>query len=212
MLAAAISFSKKAALAKTSQLALSMSFNTFTSIFLGSTTSPIVAAQGSTANTFMEVAKLILEYLKVLAWPLIVISLIYSYRSQIGKLLTNFSEADSLTVEVLGQPLKMNKTKTSETLNEIISEMKTIVKEITPEDRKKLEEIMNASSCIYSVKDKFPDFDRKEGNKSHETLRKFREAQFIRPQGGGQWEEKKKIEIKPFGRLMWDQVGPKKLF
>ena len=51
------------------------------------------------------------------------------------------------------------------------------------------------------------------GGEEHGTLRKLRDAQFIRPAEGGSWNGEKHVEIKRFlGSLMWDKIGERTLF
>jgi len=91
-----------------------------------------------------------------------------------------------------------------------LSEMRTIVAILSEDQRTVLRRIMSAMADSLTVQDVFPKFQR--GTPEHETLRRLREAQFIRPKGGGPWRAESQIEVKPFGRLMWDKVGEEQLF
>jgi len=92
-------------------------------------------------------------------------------------------------------------------LGELLQELRTLTRSISPGEREKLREIMAAPSGTYTVQQLFPAFDRAPGNPDHATLRKLRDAQFIRPEEGGNWKRDKRIGIKPFGRLVWHYLG-----
>lgn len=97
-----------------------------------------------------------------------------------------------------------------ETLGSLVAEMRAIAGTLGESERKKLREIMAAPTDTLTVAAVFPDFSRE--TPAHETLRKLRDAQFIRPTERGRWESRKHISVKPFGRLMWEKVGEEKLF
>ena len=95
-------------------------------------------------------------------------------------------------------------------LDEILKEMRRILQHLTPAEQKILHKIMASPSGSIAVVELFPGFQKE--SKEHQTLRALRSAQFIRPVRGGSWSSGKKIEIKTFGKLMWDKVGEKRLF
>ena len=96
------------------------------------------------------------------------------------------------------------------TLSDIVGEMKKIVSALRTDEREVLRKVMSSVSGSFVVAEIFPHFIR--GSEAHQTLRRLRDAQFIRPLKGGPWEENKHIEIKAFGNLMWQKIGEKKLF
>ncbi|MEW6491732.1 MAG: hypothetical protein AB1589_04170 [Cyanobacteriota bacterium] len=218
-LATSVTLFSKDALAVTPRLVPSVLSTTSTAGSPGSTTLPtparqhnIGATQSNSENIYLEIAKVGLDFLKAWAWPLVVIYLIHSFKPQIAGVLENFYRAEKLKINVLGQEIELTTTEASKTLEELVGAIKSIVKEITPDERKQLEQIMQAESGRYTVKDVFPNFNRAEDNAALKTLRKFRDAQFVRPQGGGQWQREKGIEIKPFGKFIWEKVGSENLF
>jgi hypothetical protein len=89
----------------------------------------------------------------------------------------------------------------------MLSELEENTSDITPAEILKLKQIMSSPSGRYQVCDHFPAFARAETNASSKTLRKLRDAQFIRPQEGGAWKENKQVEIKRFGELVWRKLG-----
>jgi hypothetical protein len=206
-----ILFSKDA-LAVTPRLVPSVLSTTSAAASPGSKTSSPPATQPKSGNIDLEIAKVGLDFLKVLTWPLVVFYLVHSFKPQIAGVLENFYRAEKLKINVLGQEIELTTTEASKTFEELISEIKMIVNKITPDEREKLKQIMQEKSGRYTVKEVFQNFNREKDNAALETLRKFRDAQFVRPQGGGQWQIEKRIEIKPFGKLMWEKVGSEKLF
>ena len=96
------------------------------------------------------------------------------------------------------------------TLESLVEEMTTLTHKMSAEDRDLLEKIMAAESCSLRVSDLCEAFVR--DSSFHDSLRSLREAQFIRPAVGGRWRGNSIIQIKPFGAIMWKEVGPKKLF
>lgn len=91
----------------------------------------------------------------------------------------------------------------------LLHEMHTAAPFIHPEEREALRRIMIADGTV-TVADVFPDFAR--NSEAHNTLRKLRTAQFIRPADRDRWDADERIEIKPFARLLWDRVGEGRIF
>jgi hypothetical protein len=96
------------------------------------------------------------------------------------------------------------------TLADLVTEMRKIVSALRVDERDILRKIMAHPSGSLLVTDIFTSFKR--GTEKHQTLRRLRDAQFIRPAEGGPWEAHKHIEIKAFGKVMWDKIGEQKLF
>lgn len=113
-----------------------------------------------------------------------------------------------LNLGIISVKFKVNEAQT--VLQSLIDEMKVITSDLKIEEQDTLKKIMSKPSGSWLVSDLFSDFRR--GSRGHETLRLLRDSQFIRPKGGGRWEAGKTIEIKSFGKVMWDKVGPDKLF
>jgi hypothetical protein len=95
-------------------------------------------------------------------------------------------------------------------LKSIVDEMRTIASSLQPDEREKLRELMSKASGTLKVTDIYPHFQS--GTPEHDTLRRLRDAQFIRPLERGRWRPDSHIEIKIFGKLMWEKVGEDKLF
>jgi hypothetical protein len=95
-------------------------------------------------------------------------------------------------------------------LGDILREMRTITGALNTADREMLRHLMSRPSGSLKVIDIYPNFTRE--SDEHTALRRLREAQFIRPLGNGNWQAGKFIEIKSFGRLMWEAVGEQDLF
>jgi hypothetical protein len=98
----------------------------------------------------------------------------------------------------------------NQTLTSILDEMRLITSELRSDERQLLRKIMSSASGTFTVSELYLNFQK--GSEPHETLRRLRDAQFIRPLGGGRWEADKQIEIKAFGKLMWEKVREDKLF
>src|SRR5262245_47259299 len=73
-----------------------------------------------------------------------------------------------------------------QTFDSLLDEMQSITKGLGPDEREKLRRIMSQESGSFLVTDVFPDFRR--GSAAHDTLRRLRDAQFIRPVEGGPWQ------------------------
>ena len=98
----------------------------------------------------------------------------------------------------------------SATYSWLLLEMFAATPRLRPDERKVLRQIMTHESESLAVGDVFPEFTRE--SESHKTLRRLRAAQFIRPAKTGRWEANEKIEVKPFGWLMWNQIGENVIF
>lgn len=86
-----------------------------------------------------------------------------------------------------------------------LREMRSVARLLRADERVALRKIMSQESGTLTVADVFWDFTRE--SEAHKTLRRLRAAQFIRPARTGRWDAAEPIEVKPFGRLMWEQIG-----
>lgn len=92
----------------------------------------------------------------------------------------------------------------------LLEEMRAATPRLRPDERTLLRRIMASDNKALTVGDLFPDFRRE--HEAHKTLRRLRAAQFIRPAKTGRWEANEPIEVKPFGRLLWDHIGEAGIF
>ena len=86
-----------------------------------------------------------------------------------------------------------------------LREMRSVARLLRADERVALRMIMAHDSGSLTVGDVFREFARE--SEAHKTLRRLRAAQFIRPAKTGRWDASEPIEIRPFGRIMWDYVG-----
>jgi hypothetical protein len=114
-----------------------------------------VSTRKSFGGIAVELANLILEYLKVLVWPLITVLLILLFRKQIADILRNFSArmstAETLKLGIMGQEVEL-----SGTAKELIKEQAELLS--TPSDdisaQKRAEQI---EKSIKQLSDPFAD-------------------------------------------------------
>jgi hypothetical protein len=92
----------------------------------------------------------------------------------------------------------------------LLLEMFAATPRLRSDEREVLRQIMTHENESLTVSDLFPEFTRE--SESHKTLRRLRAAQFIRPAKTGRWDPNEKIEVKPFGWLMWNQFGEDIIF
>jgi|GEM_PF-2801008 len=92
----------------------------------------------------------------------------------------------------------------------LLEEMRAAIPRLRPDERTVLRRIMASENKTLTVGELFPDFRRE--HEAHKTLRRLRAAQFIRPANTGRWEVNEPIEVKPFGRLVWDHIGEAGIF
>lgn len=92
----------------------------------------------------------------------------------------------------------------------LLHEMKVAVPFLHANDREVLRKIMACEPATLTVAELFPDFER--GSEAHDTLRRLRTAQFIRPAGRDMWDRGSQIDIKPFARLAWNRIGEAGIF
>ena len=114
----------------------------------------------------------------------------------------------TLTLGIVSVKFKVDEL--NQTLESILSEMRSITSTLRIDEREVLQRIMNNRDKSLTVNDIYPNFKR--DTEEHKTLRRLRDAQFIRPSEGDGWESHKHVEVKAFGRLMWEKVGEDKLF
>jgi hypothetical protein len=88
--------------------------------------------------------------------------------------------------------------------------MKAAAPRLRPDERAVLRKIMAQPSCSLAVRDVFPHFKRE--SEEHKTLRRLRAGQFIRPAETGHWVPEERIELKPFGQIVWNHCGEENLF
>ena len=96
------------------------------------------------------------------------------------------------------------------TFSWLLTEMRAAVPRLRPDECEVLRKIMRHESGELTVQDVFPEFMRE--SEGHKTLRRLRAAQFIRPMKTGRWELNEPIEVKPFGRLIWNRGSEGGLF
>jgi hypothetical protein len=92
----------------------------------------------------------------------------------------------------------------------LLVEMRAALPRLRSDERSVLRQIMANESGSLKVSDVFPNFKRE--SEGHKTLRRLRAAQFIRPAKTGRWDADEKIEVKPFGWLVWNRSGEASLF
>jgi hypothetical protein len=92
----------------------------------------------------------------------------------------------------------------------LLVEMHAAIPRLRPDERAVLRRIMANESGSLTVSDVFPKFTRE--SEGHKTLRRLRAGQFIRPAKTGRWEPNERIELKPFGWLVWNRCGEAALF
>ena len=92
----------------------------------------------------------------------------------------------------------------------LLEEMRAATPRLRPDERAALRKIMSRESGSLTVGDVFPAFARE--GEAHKTLRRLRAAQFIRPARSGRWGPDEPIELKPFGKLMWNRIGEAAIF
>lgn len=92
----------------------------------------------------------------------------------------------------------------------LLVEMRAALPILRPDERAVLRRIMANESGSLKVSDLFSDFKR--DSEGHKTLRRLRAAQFIRPSRTGRWDADERIEVKPFGWLVWNRCGEASLF
>jgi len=96
------------------------------------------------------------------------------------------------------------------TFSWLLVEMHAALPRLRPDERAVLRRIMTNVSGSLTVSDVFPEFTRE--SEGHKTLRRLRAGQFIRPAKTGRWEPNERIELKPFGWLVWNRCGEASLF
>lgn len=87
----------------------------------------------------------------------------------------------------------------------LLEEARAFARNLRSGERALLRRIMAHRGEPLAVRDLFPGFVRE--SRGHRTLRRLRTAMLVRPQGGGCWQADSRIEVRPFGRLVWDRLG-----
>jgi hypothetical protein len=118
--------------------------------------------------------------------------------------------ASELTLDLGTVTMTCTTEEVAATFAWLLTEMQAAVPRLRPDERIRLRIIMSQESGTLTVGDVFPDFQR--DSEEHKTLRRLRAGQFIRPAVSGRWELDELIEVKPFGRLMWERVGEEGIF
>ena len=146
--------------------------------------------------------------MEAFAWPLavvvIVVAFMLLYHSPVGDMVRKVHHINWKEGIVVFRTNEIDQT-----LQGMLNELQESTKNIGEDEVLKLKEIMSRPSGTYTVQQLFPIFSHDDNNPALKTLRKLRDAQFIRPQDGGQWQKEKLIEIKPFGALIWRRLSDK---
>ena len=87
----------------------------------------------------------------------------------------------------------------------LLEEARAFARNLRPDERALLRRIMAHGGDPLAVRDVLPGFARE--SPGHRTLRRLRAAMLVRPRGGGCWLPGTRIEVRAFGRLIWDRAG-----
>jgi hypothetical protein len=98
----------------------------------------------------------------------------------------------------------------STALLSLLEEARAFARNLRPGERALVRRIMAHRGELLAVRGVFPGFARE--SRGHRTLRRLRAAMLVRPGGGGCWLPKSRIEVRLFGRLVWDQPGEAEFF
>jgi len=80
----------------------------------------------------------------------------------------------------------------------LLEEVDELIKNLDDKDKDLLEQVCRSNKI--TVEDLIPEFKR--DSPEHQSLRKLRDCQLIKPKEPGQWDSKKEIIVKPFGRIL----------
>lgn len=87
--------------------------------------------------------------------------------------------------------------------------MKPLIDTVPKDERQRILTAIQSSPRPLRVDEIFPGFTREthKDGLEQQILRNLREAQLIRPVGGGRWHGDSLVDLKEFGRIMLDYMG-----
>jgi hypothetical protein len=138
-----------------------------------------------------------IEQLALFAWPIVAILAAVLFYRQLSDLIgriTGLSYQDEK-----GRTIRLTASEVRGAALELVVEADAYIRDLGPDEKEILAKVVN-SVRTPKVKDIIPGFLR--GTKEHDSLRKLRDAQLIRPAGGGHFEADKHLEIKKFGQTL----------
>ena len=137
----------------------------------------------------------IIQLLKVLIVPAVVVFVIYLFREPLKNLI---GRSTNLRVKIPGDgEVEITAEQTKSIVEQMLKEVDNLIEDMTPEQCNEFLKFAAAGSAIQLA----DDFIR-ESDFHNKVLRPLRRRHLIRPTESGRWQSKKHIEITPFGRLV----------
>lgn len=137
------------------------------------------------------------EQLQIVAWPVLVLVAMIIFRTQLAHLITRIRGFKFHTKG--GQVFELSTTEVSSIAQDLLLETDALIRDLDEPAKKILARIV-ASPRSLTVEQAAPGFTR--GSPEHDSLRKLRDCQLIRPVEGGRFQPEKHIEIKRFGQVL----------
>jgi hypothetical protein len=146
---------------------------------------------------FREYLKLYIEALKVMAWPVFGSIVLLLFKDVISNAVARSKE---IIVKVAGNEIKFTALEASDALSSVFNAMDDVLtKHLKPEEKKLFLKVLSLSEPP-AVIQLFPEFER--DTAEHKMLRALRGVYYIRPRGGGLWEQDSIVEVTNFGKIV----------
>ena len=142
-----------------------------------------------------------IELVKALAWPFVVLIIVFSFRAQFKEL---FERSSGLTFKVLGFEFALTVKQVHDVAEELFKEVSEGLSSLTQKQRE-LFQAVRASNGIKTVDQLTQDIFDKPFVRTGEELEEFRalrDSQLVRPREGGRWKPEKHPVVTPYAQII----------
>lgn len=137
------------------------------------------------------------ETMKISWYFLCVIGFVCLFWRQIGRFIDRMNKVKIRLSS--GQEIVLTAAESKDAAGTLLDEVDRLIRRLTDDDKALLAKIIDQGGAVL-IEQVLPGFRR--DTPEHESLRRLRDCQLIRPVGSGRFEAGKYLEIKPFGRAL----------
>ncbi len=141
------------------------------------------------------------ELVKALAWPLVIMIIVLSFRAQISELIKRSS---GFNFEVLGFKVALTVKQVHDVAQELFKEVSEGLSNLTQEQRKLFQAVRtsNGSKTVGQLTQEIFGKPFVRGREEHEEFRALRDSQLVRSSEGGRWKPEKHPVVTPYAQII----------
>ncbi len=139
----------------------------------------------------------LIELITSFFWAFVSVYVVIQYRKPITQIV---SRLRTFRLKIPNGPeMEITADQAVDLAQDLLDEVDELIKDLDDQDKSLLNKVYRSNRLI-TVEELIPGFER--DSPEHQRLRKLRDCQLIKPNEPGQWDSRKNIVIKPFGRIL----------